>query len=568
MSEPESSVRPTSTQLPSPKSLSEKTCGENKFQLSQMINHDDNENENENDNDCKNNCNNNNNNNNSNNNNHSNSKKFLSSLKSFSIDKSNYKHFTPSSMHFESIINENDNQNIKSSNKFIIDKFISEILNLPKQTITDESVWPYNLQTLNEILRFKVEQEKTKQELIKSEYFSTNLQILKLINLMNIDQNLLPLIFNHDENSVKVLQFKLNELKSSNHSNIHDLDYKHYQFSKDSSFEPKIKPNTKSFEPSELTNTNLTETTTSFDTTLRKKSDSIDKPVHDSKIDYKNGDSKRKYSDTLPSFSQTTESIKSMAGSPILQSPQEEYHRKKSTSSISSKGSKHSPPHYHLQLPTPPQPLSKYSNTSPQIQPRLPPNVYKVYYGPPLNESSSSQHPLHPQATVGATATAATTTTAATASSSSTATSSNSNNSHASNNNPSSSPYSQSYPGGIIYQAQPPPGYVIPQFHYFIPSTPNNDINSSNQSPFMMPPSNMAPIRSTTKPPVPSHQFQINDQDSNKSNIFRSAEIYDDTVVSSKRQKSGSKSTNINFMITTPKNPPARKYNNPHNKDK
>lgn len=486
----ESPVRPTSTQLPSPKSMSEYGI-KKRLSLDEVVNDSI---------DPK---------------SSPSNQNFLSSLKTFNIDKSKYRHYGTSmnSHALQSIINESDNhtnsntkpqqpenvdrrnsyserrnsENIKS-NKFIIDEYISEILSLPKQTIGEESIWPYNITTLHEILKYKVEQEKTKQELIKTEFSNISLEILKLVNNMSLDRNLLPIIFNSSEDSLKLLHLKLNELQHS-HGNVshqpnnsqHE-DNKSYTFKKESSIELN-KSN-----PPELSHL------------------------------------KRKNSDThLPSFSQTTESIRSNIDSPITQSPHEEHRRNKSTSSVSSKGSKHSPIHHHVQLPTP-QPLSKISRASPPIQHPLPPNVYQIYYGPPINEPGA--------------------------------------NGQSTNN--LGSPYSAKYPG-VIYQP-PPPGYVVPQYQYFVPSTPNNEINANNQTPYAVRPSLPLP-HPTQQPPVPSHQFQSNDKDSSKSNIFRSAEIHEDNITTTKRHKSIGKSTSINFMITTPKNPPARKYNNP-SKDK
>lgn len=68
----------------------------------------------------------------------------------------------------------------------------------------------------------------------------------------------------------------------------------------------------------------------------------------------------------------------------------------------------------------------------------------------------------------------------------------------------------------------------------------------------------------TQKHKVPSHHFES--PDSSKGKIFMHDK--DNTPPSKKPRNSKNNGGNINFMITTPKNPPARKYNNPHREKK
>lgn len=364
-------------------------------------------------------------------------------FKSFDIEK---KYSNDSnSIALESIINVSDNQNIKSSNKFIIDEFITQILNLPKKTLLNESIEPYNVSTLNEVLKYKIEQEKTKQESFKANYCDATYKILKMVDSMNLNHDLIPIIFKSDEDSLNLLKSKLHQVEKFHEKNI------------------------------------------------EKDSDDI----------------KRKYSDThLPSFNQTAESIRSNIHSPI-NSPHDRGHRK--SSSASSRGSKHSPSQQNSQ-PTSKyspsqqnsQPISKCLQTSPpHIQSQIPPNGYQVYYGPVENSNQPIPNGL-------------------------------------------GSPYSQAH-SDVLYQK--PPGYAVPRYQYYGDAKISFPFNPT-----------VIPIQS--QPPVPSHQFQSTESESTKSNIFRSAEIHEDSQIS-KKQKT-SKGTSINFMITTPKNPPARKYNNPH----
>ena len=418
---------------------------------------------------------------------------FISSLKSFNIDKSKYRHYgtSLSSNSLDHIINDDSKKD--NHNKFIVDDFISLILNIPKQTISDESIWPYDIQTLNEVLQYKIEQERTKQESIKSEVCNVSLQMLQLAKSMDLSHDLIASLFLSTEADLIKLKSRLFDLQNcasmNNHTRIHG--------------EPM---------PSHTTET------TEVKPELQKTNSSSALNNNNNN----NNNNKHKHSDTqLPSFSETAQSIKSNGESPN-KLPKSSHRRITSTSSTSSsKESRHpTPPPNPIQLPTPQQHR--------QLSPPMPANVYQIYYGPPVDSTPANPSVLGQGL---------------------------------------GSPYSQKYPS-VLYQPPPPgsqyQGYVVPQYQYFVPSPTSNANNVApsqqyvvKSSPTVLPP----PV-----PPVPSHQFQSTDGDNSRTNIFRTAEIPDDTHPS-KKQKSNSKNTSINFMITTPKNPPARKYNNTH-KDK
>ncbi|KAK6458997.1 uncharacterized protein RJT20DRAFT_11007 [Scheffersomyces xylosifermentans] len=475
--------------------------------------------------------------------------KFLSTLKNFNIDTAKYKHFGHQSlMNAQSLektindsksiesVNEQEKENIvlndtrvqtkseRNSNRLIIDSRISQILGLPESVIDEESVWPYNVETLNEILRYKVEQEKTRQESIKSEFGATAVELLKLAKSMNIHGDLIPFLFISNSSSVETLRIKIDKLRSDPVETITEIS----QRSKD------LAPHLSS----------LSSLVTSIDSS---NSASSNQQLISPTSTLAN---KRKYSDTqLPSFSETAESIKSSSNmvspsrSPNKSPTSSSMHRRvvSDSSDVTTRESKtttNSPP--NTQLPLPPTSVQSHAPSSQQHSPslpqQLPPNMYPVYYTPTAQPVVQAKEQPSGKSL--------------------------------------GSPYSQKY-HPVMYQAsqtsQPPqpqyqPGYIAqpPQYQFFVPSPP------SNPGPYMMsgppivrmnPQQQQQPQPQPPQQSVPSHQFQT-PPESGSGRVFKSAEIHEESPY--KRQKSNTKNTSINFMITTPKNPPARKYNNPH----
>ncbi|KAK6460075.1 hypothetical protein DFJ63DRAFT_338030 [Scheffersomyces coipomensis] len=489
------------------------------------------------------------------------SQKFLSNLKSFNIDRTKYKHYGhQSSMNAQSltkIISEaqvkqeynSSNNSPISNNRIVIDERISQILGLPQQVTEEESFWPYNIDTLNEILRFKVEQEKTRQESIKSEFGTTAVELLKLAKSMNISGDLIPFLFISNAVSVDNLKVKIEKLKNEPQELIDELA----QNSRE------LAPEISRFSSIMSHNNN-----TSIETMASSTSGNNVMGL------------KRKFSDTqLPSFSETAESIKASNSSfvsPTTRSPNKSPtagHRRvssdtseatKVTTSPPSKTHLPLPPTSYPQLQQQPSHQQQPQHYSPDLQPQMAPQntSYPVYYTP--------QPMVHPKDQAAGKVLG--------------------------------SPYSQKYqpvlyqtpgPHSVPPQSQPPQAhyqgeYIAqpPQQHYqyYIPSPPNNAGQYMIQGPGMvrMPPQQQPQQQRPPPPhhippppqeqPVPTHQFQSPPDSSNNRGvpIFKSAEIHEDTSPY-KKQRSSSKNTSINFMITTPKNPPARKYNNPH-KDK
>ncbi|ABN68472.2 hypothetical protein PICST_64054, partial [Scheffersomyces stipitis CBS 6054] len=402
--------------------------------------------------------------------------KFLSTLKNFNIDRSKYKHYGhQSSMNTQVISNENgstDNKNESANNnKIIIDELISDILGLPEQVLHEDSVWPYNIETLNEILRYKVEQEKTKQESMKNELGATAVELLKMAKSMDISSDLIPILFISNSISIDHIISQIEKLKS---------------------------------EPSEVIDE------------LSRKSKEMEPAIA-------NSSNKRKHSDT---HIKSSSNIVSPLRSPN-KSPTTGHRRVVSGSDATSRETKTSTssPHMHpSQLPLPPTSIPQQQGSqqhSPIIAPQMAPQgMYPIYYTPNSSAVISTKE-QNGGKTLG-------------------------------------SPYSQKYQP-VMYPPPPAnqpyqPGYIAqpPQYQYFVPSPPANSGSYMVQAPPVV---RMTPQQSQQKQqPVPSHQFQTPPESN-------SGIIHDESPY--KKQKSSGKNTSINFMITTPKNPPARKYNNP-----
>lgn len=332
-----------------------------------------------------------------------------------------------------------------SNNKLLVDETMNNLLGLPK----NEIVWPYSNETLSELLKLKIEQEKTKQEEMRIDYASTTLQLLNLAKSMNIDSSLIPVLFS---GSVKDVRANLNDLKENTNEFIGSSE------SKKRSYSDYTRPDFKSEGTSAGSKTEQTSKQDSEISSVRQGS--------------------------------TSTLVSPIRSPPKLPTP----HRHDETGSGA-----HSPNYYSHQH-------------SPNMQPNYHNGVYPIYYPPPppngiipgnLPSNSNSNEASAPSA--------------ATTSSS------------------LGSPYQQKY--HIMYgppppgtQPYPPPTFIPQQYHYYV----------SNQ-----------PGQSTSYPPMVPHQSLV-PQDKEREDEH-----------SHKKHKANK---NINFMISTPKNPPARKYNIPKEK--
>lgn len=459
--------------------------------------------------------------------------KILSNLKGFNIDRSAYKHYGHQSLlhgdALDKIITEakvstrrksmdeashTAQQDVKetkhaksirwdASNRILIDQKISQILGIPSQAIDEESIWPYSAETLNEILRYKSEQERTKQETIKNNFGETAIELLKLAKSLNVCGDLIPFLF-VSNTTIEELKSKINELKS---------------------------------DPNDMIN---------------KISKLVDTPVHynHDQTTPSTNNGKRRYSESrlLPSFSETAENIKSANSADV--SPTRSPNKLPSSAKFSfgeanekDKGSPSSQNDRPVMLPVP------ASGYLPHHQPQPQNGVYTMYYtqGP---QSSSVPPPQQSQ------------------------------NEQTQENGPSTattvlgSPYSLKYPPVMYpqhqnYHAVSGPGYV-PQQHpypYYMASSPSNGPPSHQ---YLMHPSGAPP--SGLMQPIHPNQvaYHSPDIETRRSNSAKHLQKDEEETAAghlhNKRHKvsSAAKTSSINFMITTPKNPPAKKYNNTH----
>ncbi|CAN3357324.1 hypothetical protein DICA3_D10814 [Diutina catenulata] len=396
-----------------------------------------------------------------------------------------------------------------ASRRYVVDEILGDILGIPKHTLlSDESVWPYNMSTLNEIVRFKVEQEKTKQESMRHETFQTSLQVLKMAQELQLDPHLVPVLFMHDKDHLQYLRDQL-AMMTHRPSQLHrQLQEKSQKIDLTSLINPESTPTSpKSIAVSPTTVSPAPAAAPApASPNVRKR-----RAVSDTH------DPLGRISMTKPASASPSAPHQQPVYLPAPQMP----HR--SSPAPQPAGT---PPVSHAQsapLVLPPS-ASVASATVPGPSSAQQQPLYHVYYQAPPMEGSTTSQKL-------------------------------------------GSPYSQKYQSTVIMSSQPPPPHYIPMhYQYFVPSPgssqpPPGFVASSppvaaqpGQSPPMSAqPAPQAP--SAVKQRVPSHQFQNDDK---TANVFRTAEIpTDDTP--NKRQKSAKSA--INFMITTPKNPPAKKYN-------
>ncbi|WEJ94086.1 hypothetical protein PSN45_001565 [Yamadazyma tenuis] len=417
----------------------------------------------------------------------------LPNIKSFNIDRSKYQHYGhKSSMNaqsLEKIIHEENSRPqtkrltpihqyqppsqvatdsegeggiIKSQsdpalNRTIIDETLGHILGLPIGNT--QASWPYSDSTLSELLRFKTEQERTKQEEMRSQFASTAVQLLTLAKSMNINSDFIPQLLS--STSLSEMQKNIEFLKATplTQAKQDGIKRRHSETVKSAGVEAHDH--------------------------LRPRSQVVS-PVSRSPVESPSSVHRRNRSD------ESEQVAPSGAQSPI------------STSAMATRSEQHSPNQVAQSLP--------------------PPGMYPVYYAPgpppPPPPSQPNSQPGKEGQGLG-------------------------------------SPYKQKYQH-IVYQPQPPsqlpssypgpgaPYYPAQPYHYYIASPPNQPSNqgqySSSMAPTMGHPPHIPPPPETKEDEFPSPSY--------------------------KKQKTvgTGKNNNINFMISTPKNPPARKYNNPKEK--
>lgn len=335
-----------------------------------------------------------------------------------------------------------------SNNKMIVDETMNNLLGLPK----NEIVWPYSNETLSDLLKLKIEQEKTKQEEMRIDYASTTLQLLNLAKSMNIDSSLIPYLFS---GNAKDLRATIHDMKENSSEFVGNME------SKKRSYSDYTRPEFKS-----------------------EGNSAGSKTEQNSKQDSEISSVRQGSTSTL---------VSPIRSPPKLPTP----HRHDESGSGA-----HSPNYYSHQH-------------SPNMQPTYHNGVYPVYYPPP---PPPNQHGIIPGSVTSTTNSNETSVPSAATSTS------------------LGSPYQQKYhimygpppPGTQPYP--PPPTFIPQQYHYYVSNQPGQ----STSYPSMVPTQSLVP--------------QDKDREDEHSH---------------KKHKANK---NINFMISTPKNPPARKYNIPKEK--
>ncbi|KAI5962214.1 uncharacterized protein KGF55_003290 [Candida pseudojiufengensis] len=536
----------------------------------------------------------------------------LSDLKKFNVDQTIYKHYghqssmnsqslnkiihinSPNEEEVETKKDEESITNNKSPEKLEIENKLAQMFGISSNLTKDRINWPYNAETLNDLVRLQIEQEKTKQNQLKKDMGEILIKLLSLTKDSNINIDLLPFLFVSDSVNSNTLIERIDRLKN-NDPNLIVKD---------------IVERSKSLDNN--TTTNL--------------SSSNNQP----------SGIKRKHSDTqLPSFSETTQNIKTSSAlvsplrSPVNKSPVQSHRRIVSDSSdvsiksLVSKGI--SPSNNPPQLPLPNsnlsrpqfpqhQPFLHQPQTQPQsqLQPPIPATLqgssrtqsqthsqqhsptipyqapqqsYQYYYPTQLPQASihsqpqsqpqpipqppvfQAQHlpqppPPHQQQQQQPISTQSNT----------------------------GSPYPQKFHASTTSNypnvAYPNYNQSISHYAYYQPKSPDHTQAYQPSEPQMIPQHHHQPVPPkpstvSTKQqqqhqqqqpiPVPTHQFETSPDrkttsKSSNHNNEENPSTTSTTLTPPMKRSKHSKNNNhggINFMITTPSNPPARKYNNP-----
>lgn len=414
---------------------------------------------------------------------HTHSQSFISNLKRFNIDPSSkYKHYG-----HQSLLNATAVESLMAgdpqspspehppstdSARLVIDESLSQMLGIPPQILSADSVWPYTPETLTEVIRYKTEQEKTRQEAIKHDYTVAAVELLRLARSMNITGEALSSLFG-DSATLESLAAKLDKLRR--HEAMHEM---------------------------------------MAESIPRRSSDP------------------RSHHTQLPSFTQTTESIKpqgSRANSIYTRSPSRlpplTHRRVRSDASDQVETKDHdlstssqTPKSVQQNLPGPIEQTPK-QNRSPQTSNQQAPH-HTPQMGPIQSHRSSpgSAYPAY----------------------------------KTNGRGNLGSPYNLKYPT-IVYSGPFNSQYLPPQQHYqyFVSPPPPPGAPASGP-----PPGHYL---------VPSMPGQIIPPFAQLPEDHRREDLEDNSPGhGTKRHRSNNsgKTSSINFMITTPKNPPAKKYNN------
>lgn len=502
--------------------------------------------------------------------------RLLTNLRSFNVDRAKYRHYGSQSLMttqtLEEIIKDSKSKSATTKkdptspasptssppspstdlhklqsgdlHRNLIDDSIADLLGL-LSTSGGSVHWPYSSDTLSEIVRLKIEQEKTKQVTVKQELGSTIIELLKLAKSMNINGDLIPLLFvNHTPDDVEAYTHH-SYPQIDTKSNIEELKVKIRQLQDDpGNLDHLITAKSMQETPRSSIKRKFSEGShqlPSFDETAEKLRISVPAPSTGSVSPLRSPEKlpqppthRRIVSDN----SDTLREVKLPESSPSLQSVKGS---EKSLANVSE-------PHSH-----PSQPSQHH--------------LYPVYYTP-INPKGVISQPPPPPPPPG-----------------SGGPQSDHSESHTASSTVLGSPYSQKYQPVIYHtpQTQFQPGYATlqqPPQYYYVPSPPPPQHQQGQQQPqqqqhpqFLVAPGSQ-PIPMGLVPGYPSGQqiqYQVSDMERGPVKYHQVIEPAHDPIpqthASKKHKTTAPKPSGINFMITTPKNPPAKKYNNT-NRDK
>ncbi|CAK9437189.1 uncharacterized protein LODBEIA_P15740 [Lodderomyces beijingensis] len=521
-------------------------------------------------------------------------REILNSLKhSFKVDSGQYKHYehqaSMSSHSIQDLIDNSDNETngaaMAGSARGLINQKLSELLDVPLQE-TKELPWPYNTENLGDLIKLQTEKEKTRQWEMKMDLGAKTTELLQLAKELGVDPDLIPLIFlsesvssEHVSGQIIKLKAKPEEFVAQLSERSHKFHHQHHHTSDSHNIKRK---HADTLLPSFSETTQSIQANGSLVSPLRSPDKSpvlAHRRIVSDGSDSSAGSILKTFVRERSSVDEagtTTATATAHAPPNVSQANamQKLDAQKNQGSPVHLRSSQHSPIlSFPSHLVTSTQYPSYYP--IPQAIPQPPPVPQTQHLPQPtpsshLHRKSSalelespysrkralSYQPIYPAATTNPTTTASTSSSQkqqpslyASSSPPATANATATTNihsyaapgTHRFNSVPATTPAQQAGPifASVSHSPQP---YAPPQA---LPPAPYPPASSSSQK------------HKPQVPQVPSHHFEV--PDSSKS-VFK---LERDLSPPTKKPKNGKGTANINFMITTPKNPPARKYNIP-----
>lgn len=485
----------------------------------------------------------------------------ISTLKDFTVDKTKYKHYghlsLMNSLFLEKVVHmktpEQEGRSLPGSDKPKVEEEMAQVLAGLPNTIEQKLSLPHNTDILSELIQLQIEQERTKQSAFKKEIGDTALQLFTIAKELNVNADLIPFLFASESITPSGLSNQIDKLKQDPKGTINDLVENSRQAESDLARFKRKHSDTQLPSFSETAQSIIGSNIVSPLRSPNKTPALVHRRVVSDSSDSTTKGSSPANSGFLP--------LLSIVNSKEPEQNAEQQQQQHAPSRITQSQLQQHLPTIHPQ-PSPPPTIYQGHYTTPQYIPQPPPASQAQHL--PLPPASG--HGGNPQST---------------------------SYKDASN---LGSPHLPKYP--IMHPHAYPQGgptYIPQQYPFYVSASPSNynqhhayantsvvgspppqqqlqpslqisphhhtrqhSSSSSQTSPRPLSQHKSQQLHSATRHPVPTHQFESNDS---KKIVFKSV---DDEAPASKRQKNSKQTGSINFMITTPKNPPARKYNNPH----